>query len=80
MMEGGEVEKDGKKTFTPGARMELRRGPADMGTSVTLSDMLDFYFNEKKRQDGKPFNRPQSVDTPVLSSGTLKPGFLSPYG
>lgn len=61
MMEGREEEKNGKRTFTPGARLELKSGPvSDNGANVTLRDMLKFYFQEKKRQDGKPF-KPATV-------------------
>jgi integrase len=61
MLEGREEEKDGKRTFVPGARLELKAGPvADNGAGVTLRDMLKFYFLEKKRQDGKPF-KPATV-------------------
>lgn len=61
MLEGREEEKNGKKTFTPGARLELKSGTvADNGASVTLRQMLNFYFEEKKRQDGKPF-KPATV-------------------
>jgi integrase len=55
-MEGREEESNGKRTFVPGARLQLKYGPAaDSGACVTLGDMLTFYFQEKKRQDGKPF-------------------------
>jgi integrase len=54
-LEGREEENNGKRTFVPGARLELKSGPADSGETVTLRDMLKFYFMEKKRQDGKPF-------------------------
>ncbi|GFE56397.1 tyrosine-type recombinase/integrase [Geobacter sp. AOG1] len=56
MMEGRTEMKDGQKVFVPGARMEMKSGPiTDNGATVTLDDMLDFYFTEKKRKkDGLP--------------------------
>lgn len=55
MMEGRTEVQDGQKVFVPGARMELKSGTtADNGSSITLCDMLNFYFLEKKRKsDGK---------------------------
>ena len=55
-MEGREEEKNGKRTFTPGARLELKSGHVSgNGATVTLRDMLKYYFQEKQRKDGKPF-------------------------
>ena len=52
---------DKDKGFIPGARLELKRGPVNVsGATVTLRDMLTYYFQEKKRQDGKPF-KPATV-------------------
>lgn len=60
MMEGRTEVQNGERVFIPGARMELKKGPTDNGTTVTLDDMLDFYFSEKKRGDGRPF-KPATV-------------------
>ena len=55
MMEGRTEIQNGEKAFVPGARLELKAGPNSNGATVTLDDMLDFYFAEKKRSDGRPF-------------------------
>lgn len=58
MVEGREVEQNGKKVFTPGAKLEIKSATvADSGASVTLADMLKFYFTEKNRKDGKPYKQ-----------------------
>jgi integrase len=45
-----------ERGFIPGKRLELKRGEiADNGANVTLDDILDYYFTEKKRKDGKPY-------------------------
>lgn len=61
-MIGGRTEiQSGEKVFVPGARLELKSGPvSDNGATVTLSDMLGFYFQEKKQRDGLPF-KPATV-------------------
>lgn len=56
MIEGRTEVQNGEKVFVPGARLEMKNGhSADNGATVTLGDMLDFYFSEKKRSDGRPF-------------------------
>lgn len=58
MIEGGDTEQNGKKVFTPGAKQQIKSGSVvDVGTTVTLADMLRYYFTEKKRSDGKPFKQ-----------------------
>lgn len=60
-IEGRTEIQNGEKVFVPGARLELKSGPTtDNGATVTLRDMLKYYFQEKKRQDGKPF-KPATV-------------------
>jgi integrase len=45
-----------EKGFVPGRRLLLKRDTSiERGASITLDEMLSFYFEEKKRQDGKPF-------------------------
>lgn len=48
--------------FVAGKRLELKSGLAATGNgaNVTIRDMLGLYFQEKKRQDGKPF-KPATV-------------------
>lgn len=43
--------------FVAGKRLELKSGwtATDNGSNITLRDMLRYYFQEKKRRDGKPF-------------------------
>ncbi|WP_298272768.1 tyrosine-type recombinase/integrase [Geobacter sp.] len=61
MIEGRTEVQNGEKVFVPGARLEMKNGhSADNGATVTLEDMLDFYFSEKKRSDGRPF-KPATV-------------------
>jgi integrase len=61
MIEGRTEVKNGEKVFVPGARLELKAGSAtDKGATIALGHMLDFYFSEKKRSDGKTF-KPATV-------------------
>ncbi len=48
---------DNQGGFVAGKRLELKSGglAIDNGANVTLRQMLLYYFQEKKRQDGKPF-------------------------
>lgn len=61
MMEGREEERDGQRVFVPGARLELKSGPtASSGSMVTLADMLNYYFEERNRKDGRA-HKPATV-------------------
>jgi len=52
---------DKEKGFVPGKRLELKRGVTNSnGANVTLDDMLDAYFLEKRTRDGKGF-KPATV-------------------
>lgn len=52
MVGGREEEKNGKRVFTPGKRLELKRGTINKGCKVTLQEMLKAYFSEKKTKSG----------------------------
>lgn len=46
---------DPEAGFIPGVRLQLRRGESgDGGASVTLDEMIEAYFAEKRNGDGKP--------------------------
>jgi integrase len=58
MIEGRIEVQNGERVFIPGARLELKAGStADGYHSVTLDDILGFYFSEKNRSDGRPFKQ-----------------------
>jgi len=45
---------DGDKGFIPGLRLELKQAPsADTGSTVTLEELMEACFRERKRKDGK---------------------------
>lgn len=46
---------DPEAGFVPGVRLQLKRGETgDGGASVTLDEMIEAYFAEKRNGDGKP--------------------------
>jgi integrase len=46
---------DREAGFVPGIRLQLKRGESgDGGSSVTLDEMIEAYFVEKRNGDGKP--------------------------
>jgi len=52
---------DREKGFVPGARLQIKRGDVgDGGASVTLDEMIEAYFAEKRNRDGKPL-KPATV-------------------
>lgn len=52
LMMNGRIGKDGD--IIPGARLELKQAPAeDTGTTVTLRQLMEECFKERKRKDGK---------------------------
>lgn len=52
---------DRVKGFVPGARLQIKRGDVgDGGASVTLDEMIEAYFAEKRNRDGKPL-KPATV-------------------
>ncbi len=51
-MVNGSTDKEG--AFVPGARLELKQAPAaDTGATVTLKELMEECFRERKRKDGK---------------------------
>jgi integrase len=61
MLAGREEEVHGKRVFTPGIRLELRRETSLRGAEVTLKEMLQAYYTEKKTKTGHDY-RQSTVD------------------
>jgi integrase len=57
MLTGRQEEVHGKMVFTPGKRLELRSSTTPSGSDVTLRDMLQAYFTEKKTKSGHDYKR-----------------------
>ena len=57
MLAGRQEEVHGKVVFTPGKRMELRSGTTLRGSDITLQDMLQAYFSDKKTKTGHDYKR-----------------------
>lgn len=57
MLVGREEEIHGKVVFTPGKRMELRNSRNLSGSDITLKDMLQAYYTDKKTKSGHDYKR-----------------------
>lgn len=58
LMSGREEERNGKRVFTPGKRMELRlTPPGGTGTDVTLEEILKAYYSERKTKTGHQYKK-----------------------
>lgn len=75
MLAGRAEEVNGKVVFTPGKRMEIRTNGNAQGSNVTLRDMLQDYYTDKKTKTGHDFKR-STVDGATAIMLRLFPTWL----